>query len=112
MSRLLLMALLIAGCSGDGTGSGGSSRYVLYVQGDQTGTPGPYCLASMSSPALLSVHSKAGVTDSAVATNLTAGRYRLSFSLDYYDGSGSYVQTIHSGLSDSTTVPGSILFIC
>jgi hypothetical protein len=114
MTRWLLMTLLIAACGGDGTGSNPTpKRYVLYVQGDQTGTPYPYCVASVSSPAFLTVHSHAAVTDSSVAElTVKPGRYKLSWLVDFYDSNGFLANTVSSSPNDSTNVPGSILFIC
>jgi len=115
MSRLLLLTVLaVAGCSGDGTGSKPTPvRYSIYVDGTNTGTPGPYCSVSMSTPAFLSLTSQPQVLDSVVAQlTVKAGRYPVSWSVDYFNSSGGYNGTISSGFNDSTDVPGGMYFYC
>jgi hypothetical protein len=113
MTRLVLLTLLVAACGGS-TGPGTqAARFVVYVDGSNTGTPGPYCHVSLNSPAFLSLTSHPGVTDSAVAMlNVQAGRYRFSWQLDGYDSGGQLVGTINSSPSDSIDVPGSAYFFC
>jgi hypothetical protein len=113
MTRLLLLTLLVAACSGSTGPQTQPARFVVYVDGTNTGTPGPYCHVSMNSPAFLSLNSHPGVTDSAVAMlNVKAGRYRFSWQLDGYDSGGMLVGTINSAPSDSIDVPGSAYFVC
>ena len=122
MTRVLLLTLLIAACSGDGS-TGVTPppppppppplTFVLYVNGTQTQNPGPYCFVSVGSPASLTLRSQPGVRDSAVAT-LAAGPSRrpLIWSTDVYDSGGYWVTTLNSQPNDSTSVPGSISFAC
>jgi hypothetical protein len=113
MTRLLLVMLLIAACGDGSTDPKAPVRWVLSVQGDQTGTPGPYCVVSMNSPAVLRVVSRPGVTDSAVANlNVGPGRYQYSWELDAYDANGFYVTSLYSSPYDSTDAPGGGLFVC
>jgi len=122
MTRVLPLTLLIAACSG--AGSTGIApppppppppppTFVLYVNGTQTQNPGPYCVVSVGSPASLTLRSRPGVRDSAVAT-LAAGASRrpLIWSTDLYDAGGYWVNAIYSQPNDSTNVPGSISFSC
>src|SRR5437899_2573802 len=110
-TRLLPLLLLLVACGGDSSGPKPSQRFVVYVDGSSTSSPGPYCHVSLTSPAIASVTSHAGVTDSAVAmVNIAPGRYRVSWSVDYYDLSGQYNSTISSQPTDSASVPGSIYF--
>jgi len=113
MTRLLLLTLLIAACSGSTGPKTQPARFVVYVDGTNTGTPGPYCHVSMNSPAFLSLDSHEGVTDSAVAMlNVKSGRYPFSWQVDYYNSSGGYGSTRNSQFTDSTDVPGSAYFFC
>ena len=120
MMRALLLTLLIAACSGDGS-TGVTPpppppppmHFVLVVQGSQTGTPGPYCFVSLGSPASLSLRSRPRATDSAVATLSGApGRRPMIWSADFYDVGGYWVTTVYSQPGDSTSVPGSAFFVC
>ncbi len=122
MTRVLLLTLLIAACSGDGS-TGVTPppppppppppTFVLFVNGTQTQNPGPYCTVSVGSPASLNLRSRPGVRDSVVAT-LGAGPSRrpLIWSSDVYDAGGYWVTTLYSQPNDSTSVPGSISFAC
>ena len=122
MTRLLPLTLLIAACSGDGSTGVASPppppppppmQFVLIVKGDQTGTPGPYCFVTLGSPASLSLRSRPGATDSVKATlSGSPGRRPLIWGADYYDVNGYWVTNVGSQPGDSTSVPGSAIFIC
>ena len=118
MKHWLPVVALIAACSGDratGTTSTTPSpvRFVIVVDGSQTGVPGPYCVVRLSSPALLTLQSRPNRTDSAVATlNVAPGRYPASWQVDEYDAGGFWATTVTSQPNDSAYVPGSAYFVC
>lgn len=115
VKRWLLMTLLIAGCGGDGATNVKPPpvRFVLYVEGDQTVLPGPYCVVQLDSPAFLTVRSHPQVTDSAVALmNIAPGRYPHVWAVDEYDANGFYIGTRHSQWNESVDVPGFDTFVC
>ncbi len=115
MKRWLVVTLLIAGCGGDKATNVNPPpvRYVLYVDGAQTGIPGPYCVVTISNPTFLTLQSRPNVVDSAVATlHVAPGRSPLEWQADFYDASGFFVRTLNSQLTDSTSLPGSTYFVC
>ena len=114
LTPLLLLTVLVAGCGHTATDGGSPlQRFELYVDGSATGTPGPFCIVSLSRPARFSLRSHPQVVDSATAAlNVVPGRYRFAWSVDYYNSSGFYNTTLSSGPFDSTDVPGSAYFNC
>jgi hypothetical protein len=114
MTRVLGLLLLVAACSGDSSGpKQAPQRFVVYVNGTSTGTPGPYCQVHLYSPALVNVTSHEGVTDSVASmVNVKPGRYRVSWDVDFYNSSGAYNTTLSSQPTDSGYVPGGIIFSC
>ena len=114
MTRVLPLLLLVAACSGDSSGPKQPPvRFVVYVDGTSTATPGPYCQVHLYSPAIASVTSHEGVTDSVVSmVSVKPGRYQVSWDADYYNSSGYYNTTISSQPTDSADVPGGIYFVC
>jgi hypothetical protein len=114
MTRVLAILFFVAACSGDSSGPKQSAqRFVLYVDGTSTASPGPYCQVHLFSPALANVTSHEGVTDSIISmVNVKPGRYRVSWDVDYYNSSGTYNATLSSQPSDSADVPGGIYFFC
>ena len=115
MKRWLVVALLIAGCGSDGATNVTPPpvRYVLYVDGAQTGIPGPYCVVTISNPTFLTLHSRPNVVDSAVATlHVAPGRSLLEWQADFYDAGGFWTATLTSQPTDSTSLPGSSYFVC
>src|SRR5213595_2952832 len=106
MKRWLVVALLIAGCGSDGATNVTSPpvRYVLYVDGAQTGIPGPYCVVTISNPTFLTLHSRPNVVDSAVATlHVAPGRSLLEWQADFYDAGGFWVRTLNSRSEEHTS---------
>jgi len=115
LKRALVVALLIAGCGGDKATNVNPLpvRWVLFVDGAQTGSPGPYCVVRISNPTSLTLQSRANVVDSAVATlRVAPGRSPFAWQADFYDANGFWTTTLNSQPTDSTSLPGSSYFAC
>src|SRR5947208_16767392 len=115
MKRGLVVARLIGGCGSDGATNVTPPpvRYVLYVDGAQTGIPGPYCVVTISNPTFLTLHSLPNVVYSAVATlHVAPGRSLLEWQADSYNAGGPWVLTLNSHRTDITSLPSSSYFVC
>ena len=114
MPRLLALLLLVAACGGDSSGPKQTpQRFVVYVNGTSTRTPGPYCQVHLHDPAMVTMTSHERATDSVASmVNVEPGRYRLSWDVDFFDSSGAYNTTLSSQPTDSAHVPGGIIFNC